>query len=393
MRANRFCHKLLSNTSLHKTRLKLVSDVVETILLSKSLSVTHVGRKMVNGNKTRSNIRKTDRLYSNSHFYLEREEIYQTICSTVVKTPNPLIAIDGSKLPNSPWYILRASLVRQGRAITLFEQQYEPKEHGDRKLYKRFLKGLAGALGKEVSPILITDAEFRGPWFKLVRSNGWDYIGRIRGNANVSLNEGEEADSWQDLWPKANNKPKYLGEGCFNRTNEVYGHFYLFKGKNKKSHAHTRSGRRSRTKKSNRHKNSAREPWLLISSLEEKAKNIIRAYQFRMSIEENFRDLKSGRYGLGLKMTFSKQKKRYSIMLILAALAALIAYLVGVSGELNNIHWQFQANSVRSKRVLSRFFLGCEMFYKRINITIKQWTEAILYSQQEIVQAFEEALC
>lgn len=392
MRARGFCHKLLAHTSLHQKRLQLVSEVVETVLLSKALAVTTVGRKMQNGNKTRSNIRKVDRLYSNPRLYAERETIYKAIAKAVVTVESPLIAIDGSKLPNSPWYILRASLVREGRAITIFERQYTIKEQGSQKLYKNFLNGLARVLGPGIAPVLITDAEFRAPWFTLVGKKGWDFIGRVRGNARVSVCLEDEADEWQTLWPKATKQPRYLGEGWLNRQHPIMGHFYLFKGKNQGRHAHTRSGRRSKTIKSQRQRASAREPWLLISSLEDKACYIIRAYQFRMSIEENFRDTKSGRYGLGLRMTYSKKKERYSVMLLLAALASLIAYLVGTVGELYDKQRQFQANSTRKRRVLSRFFLGCEMLYNNMNVTLAQWTEAIKHSQQEIFQSFELSL-
>jgi hypothetical protein len=385
MRAERLCHKVLAKTSIHSKRLAVISEVVETAVINKTLSVTQLGRKMLNRNKSRSNIRKVDRLYSNENLCMEKENVYQAICKTMIKCQRPFITIDGSKLPNSPWYILRACLVSNGRGITLYEKQYESTEQGDRKLYKSFLNGLARVLGTEVSPILITDAEFRGPWFELVRHKGWDFIGRLRGSAKVSTNEIDEPDDWQELWSRATHKPKYLGEGFYNRTDEVSGHFYLFKGKNKGRHTHTRSGRQSKTVKSNRQRISAREPWLLISSLEATAAQIINAYKLRMTIEENFRDTKSGRYGLGLRMTFSKVKNRYTNMLIIAALASLIAYLIGCVGEQLGLMKEFQANSTKNKRVISRFFLGCEMAYKRVKIRIKDWQQAIENTQRETI--------
>lgn len=388
MRVVRFCHKLLRNTSIHKSRLKVLSEVVETVIKHKVISVTGVGRALDNGQKSRSNIRKVDRLYSNAWLYSEQEEIYSRISETLIKSPRPFIVVDGSKLPNSPWSILRASLVSQGRAITLYEHQYEQSEQCSQKLYGRFLEGLGRVLGPKVSPIIVTDAEFRGPWFKLIRAQGWDFIGRIRGNANVAFNDIDEPDDWRELWPKASSKPRHLGEGYYNRQHEIIGYFYLYKSKDKGRHAHTRSGRPSRTMKSNKHKACAREPWLLISSLDASAKYIVTAYKFRMSIEENFRDTKSGRYGFGLEMTSSKQKKRYANMLIISAIAALIAYLFGVIGEANNLHRDFQANSTRNKRVLSRFFLGCEMVKKKLKITMTQWNNAIQLLERETILCF-----
>ena len=46
----------------------------------------------------------------------------------------------------------------------------------------------------------------------------------------------------------------------------------------------------------------AREPWLLATSLPvttKLAKQVVRLYRLRMSIEEGFRDMKSHQFGLG----------------------------------------------------------------------------------------------
>jgi formylmethanofuran dehydrogenase subunit B len=51
-----------------------------------------------------------------------------------------------------------------------------------------------------------------------------------------------------------------------------------------------------------------------------------------MQIEENFRDNKSVRYGLGLAHAKSKIRERHVVMLLLAALATLVAYLIGAAG-------------------------------------------------------------
>ncbi len=102
--------------------------------------------------------------------------------------------------------------------------------------------------------------------------------------------------------------------------------------------------------------------------------------------------MKSGRYGLGLRETFSKSKSRYRVILIIAALASLFAYLIGTVGEMNNLQWHFQANSTKHRRVLSRFFLGCELIYKRYQITNEQYREALSFLKQETYNYFS-TLC
>ena len=387
MRARKFCHKLLSFTSIHKKRIDVIGEVLETILMAKTLSVTQIGRKMKNKCQTRSNIRKVDRLYSNSYLFQETDEIRRALAKYLLKTDRPLIAVDGSKLSNSCWYILRASLIIQGRGIPLQEKIYECSEQRSPSLYKDFLLSLQAILSENTCPILITDAEFQRSWFELVDQLGWDFIGRIRGDKYCSIYD-EDFQSIHEIFEKATNKPKALGYGFLNVQQEYLGYFYLYKGKNKGRHAHTRSGCHSDTEKSLQQAKSAAEPWLLFSSLNYPAKQIIKAYSYRMTIEENFRDMKSGRYGLGLEMTYSKNKFRYEIMLILASLASAIAYLMGYVGELKGYHRQFQSCSTTHKRMLSRFFLGCELIYKGWHVAWKEITMAIEMLQMEIYESF-----
>ena len=377
MRARKLCHKLLSFTSIHKKRIAVISEVIETILTSKSIAVTQIGRKLKNNSQTRSNIRKVDRLYSNQHLMYEGDIIAKELAKYLLRNERPLVAIDGSKIPNSPWYILSASLVVNGRGITLYEKIYESSNQRNPNLYKKFLLGLKSILPKTTVPILITDAEFQRSWFEMVDNLGWDYIGRVRGDKYISIND-EDFESIHDIFECASNKPKALGYGFLNVQQEYLGYFYLYKYKNKGRHAHTRTGCHSETEKSVRIAKSCHEPWLLFSSLDLPAKQIIKAYAYRMTIEENFRDMKSGRYGLGLEMTYSKSKCRYKIMLILARLAAIIAYLIGYVGEIKGCERKFQSCSTRNKRMLSRFFLGCELIYKEWSF---KWSEIKLATQ------------
>jgi len=242
MRTKELCHKLLSNTSIHKKRVKVISEVIETILIAKEISVTKVGRKMKNKCQTRSNIRKVDRLYSNKHLLQETNIINREIAKFLIKTDQPLVAIDGSKIPNSRWYILSASLVVEGRSTTLCEVIFERRYYGSPKLYKKLLLELKSIFPDNTAPILITDAEFKRPWFEMVDTFGWDYIVRVRGNKFISVKD-EDFQSMYDFFDQATHKPKSFGYGFLNIQQEYLGYFYLYKEKPKRRHAHTRSGR------------------------------------------------------------------------------------------------------------------------------------------------------
>ncbi len=81
-----------------------------------------------------------------------------------------------------------------------------------------------------------------------------------------------------------------------------------------------------------------------------------------MQIEEDFRDTKNIYYGLGLSVNRTRDIKRLSVLLLLAAIASLILVILGLLAEANNLHRQFQANTVTSRRVLSFHYLGLRIY-------------------------------
>ena len=89
-----------------------------------------------------------------------------------------------------------------------------------------------------------------------------------------------------------------------------------------------------------------------------------------MTIEEGFRDLKSSKYGLSLEDNETINTERLIVWLMLGALTCLYAWIIGFAAEAMNLQRQFQANSIRHRRVLSFFYLGCQIIRKKIEIII-----------------------
>ena len=378
MQVSKLCHKLLFGTT-HLKRLNTLSDVVSTSLSHKTLSVTQIARRLKGSAKTKSNIRKIDRLLSNEKLVDDVESIYSKMNSWIINSKHPYLNIDGSKLLNSNFCTLRATLQLKGRGITIYEIVYSQKENGSPKLYKKFLNGLSRVLPKDFCPTLVTDTEFRVPWFKLVVKKNWNFIGRIRGDRYIALDKNfcGYTHVTKLYTVERIETPESLGYGELNKEKSMEGYFYRYKSKPKGRHAYTRSGRHSETDKSKKYAKQHNEAWVLFSSLDESAKKIICAYANRMTIEENFRDTKSARFGLALDLTRSKLKKRYIIMLMIAMITSSIAYIIGALGEKNKLQYDFQANSIRHKRVLSRFFLGCELVFRNYKFRFEEFIYTI----------------
>jgi len=92
---------------------------------------------------------------------------------------------------------------------------------------------------------------------------------------------------------------------------------------------------------------------------------VVSIYSLRMQIEESFRDLKCHRWGWSLRHCKSRSRARLEILLLVASIAIVIQQLVGLAGEACGLSHRHQANTVRSRRVLSVFLLGAYLLGTR----------------------------
>lgn len=83
-----------------------------------------------------------------------------------------------------------------------------------------------------------------------------------------------------------------------------------------------------------------------------------------MQIEEGVRDVKSEYFGFGLNLHRSRCAKRIDILLLIAALANYLVFLLGLQAWLAGYEQRFQSNSIEYKRALSRWRLGVEYLYR-----------------------------
>ena len=93
--------------------------------------------------------------------------------------------------------------------------------------------------------------------------------------------------------------------------------------------------------------------------------HIVKLYKTRMQIEEAFRDTKSARVGFSLRESLSRNQQRLDILLLIGALATFITWLIGTWAELKQWHYRYQSNSNKMRRVLSTFFIGCQVMKEK----------------------------
>lgn len=351
---------------IHQRRLATLVLAIHALLIGQRLSLTQLGRRLASKALVKHNIKRIDRLLGNPHLHQERNSLYQFMSKELLKgNLRPLIIVDWSELTTDrDFHLLRASLPVGGRALTIYEEVHPQKNIGSPKVHQRFLHILQNLLPDDCRPIVITDAGFRNPWFRMVIALGWDYVGRIRNRDLIKpINKGDWSPC-KNLYRKATCQARYLGEYTTTRSNPLDSHLYLIKQKAKGSHCYNKDGLRTRRGQSEKIARRKKEPWLITTSLQggqTEAQRVIAYYKTRMQIEEAFRDTKSHRLGFSASESLTRNGTRLEILLLIGALATFFTWLLGMLAELKQWHRQYQSNSNKTRRILSTFFIGCQM--------------------------------
>jgi hypothetical protein len=346
---------------MHAARRGALVKVVDGLLLGAKATMVELGRGLRTAALEKHNIKCADRLIGNGHLWAERLSIYRALAHWLLSAvERPWIVIDWSDLEMGRHHlVLKAVVPLGGRGLTVYEEVHPLRRYNSPKTHRKFLRNLALVLPPGCCPIIVTDAGFRGPWFKAVEALGWDWIGRIR---NVVQYRADETANWKpttSLYRSANATPRYLGWNWLSKRNPYGCYLHLYKAFNRgPGRPRKRTGKGTNSPKMRR---QVREPWLLATSLPPKhwsARRVVRAYEKRMQIEETFRDLKSHRWGYGLQFARSRCPKRLATLLLVTTLATAATWLAGMAVKTKGWARHFQANTIKHRAVLSVFFLG-----------------------------------
>ncbi|MBW5823390.1 IS4 family transposase, partial [Yersinia enterocolitica] len=363
MPARQVCQNFFRNAlaPFHKYRQNSLLDATVALINGASLTLTSIGRYLPGSSQVKNKIKRVDRLLGNESLHRDIPLIFKRIISMLTSQLSLcVIAVDWSGYPSQEHHVLRASLLCDGRSIPLLSWIVPSEKQQNSQIQKDFLDALSSAVNRQARVIIVTDAGFQNAWFRHIKSLGWDFIGRIRGNKQLRLSsKGEYWFRRQEL--KASRKPEYLGPGTLARTEYARcdGYFYLHQKESKgRKHRHSRC-RIDRKSQAHDGRSAAKEPWLIFSSTDDfRPREIMKLYSRRMQIEQNFRDEKSERFGFGLRASYSRSSGRMLVLSLLATLSTIVLWLIGYHAENKGLHLRYQANSIKSRRVISYLTLA-----------------------------------
>ena len=369
---------------MHSTRRRSLECLVASCLRGQTLQVTSLGRGVKRKAFEKHRIKQADRLLSNPHLQKELGELYCAMARVILTgVERPIVVVDWSNLDgNERHFLLRASVPTKGRSVTLYEEVHTSETKEKLVTHTRFLRKLSKIL-QGTKPILVTDAGFRVTWFRLVEKLGWDWVGRVRGRMKVKLDAQLPWVPGRSLHVKATSMARQYCTAQIAHHNRLDCRLVLFKAAGKNRVLRNKLGRVSARHRAQRAQSANREPLLLATSLSEQEYNtsqVITLYAARMQIEESFRDMKSENYGLGLKSSRTYKTSRMAVLVMLASLTNLFAWILGKAAENSQIHRHFQANSLLHKSVLSYVFVGLRLFCQRRLLT--SWNDFLLARKQ-----------
>lgn len=373
--------------NMHKARRKSLYALVTSLISGAKLSVTSLGRNINSSSTEKHQIKRSDRLLSNHHLHNEIATSYSMLTKKLIAAQkHPVILVDWSDLdPRKQHFLLRAAVAVEGRSLTLIEEIHPISTKEKPIVHRRFMERLKSILPADCRPIIVTDAGFRVPWFELIKSLNWDFVGRVR-NKTFCMNEND--DDWhpvKDLYQQATVNPKSLGFYQMSRRNPIDCVMVVVRKRKQGRKDLIATGEKPRLSKHSRtHAAREKEPWLLATSLSSKniAKKAVKIYQSRMQIEESFRDLKTG---LNFNDSNTRQQKRLRVLLLIATIAQFVLFLLGVRVKQQGYHRRYQASSVKNRSILSYQFVGLRAFKDRyVRFRKNDFESAFILIQQLI---------
>lgn len=351
---------------LHRKRYEALIRVATGLLWGGVCSLSGIAQRLGGPGRYKHRLKCVDRLLGSMGLHRWRDALYRQVAGVWLKDLSQiLVIVDWSDLSEDQhWQLLRASVVVEGRSITLYEQVHSQKKLGNPVVHREFLRRLATILPAGSVPIVMTDAGFHSPWFQAVTERGWEFIGRVRGRNQLSLGKTQEWIPVRDLFGRASTQARDLGLGAYAYANPTMVRVVLAARQSQGRHCLNRYGKKRVGRASAKAARSAREPWVLVCSpslvyLQPEA--IVSLYAQRMGIEQSFRDTKNLRWGLGLEVSRSRSKVRLEMLLLIAHLANLAQRLIGESAKQHQQELQFMATRRTDRQEISVLTLARRM--------------------------------
>jgi hypothetical protein len=341
---------------IHRRRVESLSWAIAALLDGNRLSLTGLGRGSRSNVATKHEVKRADRLVGNAGLFEDQHIVFCWLARLLMEgTDEVVVAVDWTPVNPPTHNALYAAVVHSGRALPILFEVHGGEMKNSTAIEGAFLARLRTVVPKGLKVIIIADAGFRGPFFAAGDALGFSVVARLQGNVCVGAPGATKTVG--ALSRAATHSIDDFGVTRVNKV-ESYKARVVRAPKRKPRLVRTKSRRPERGRETQARKRHG-SAWLLATNITDKsAAEIHHIYMQRMQIEEVFRDHKNTRFGWSLRHARfassddTKRRIRMSNLLLIAAMATVIAQLIGRLAESMDWHRRFQANTVR-RRVLA----------------------------------------
>lgn len=333
-------HTVFANSQLHARRVESLTHAVMGAVFAAQAGVASIGRAeaAVRCTNPKHAVKQVDRFLSNIGFDVEiaMQDIIHFVLGNRWKV---IVSLDWTDYEGGKHHRIALNLItKHGRATPLLWKTVPANQiKNHRNDYEdellRLFKRLLPEKIKQV--IVLADRGFADIelYDMLTGELGFDFIVRFRSGMTVRNMHGEKRYGSQ--WVPSNGRALLLPNA------KITGKKFDVRG--------VVAVKRAKMK----------EAWLLATSLSLSAEQIVALYARRFTIEENFRDEKDWRFGMGSRKVSIKRSDRRDKLCLILALATIILTLIGHAGEQLGLDRTLRANTVK-QRTHSLFRQGRE---------------------------------
>ena len=354
--------KEIYGDDLHKKRQLSIAYAAMGLLASESLFLHRMAEGLVDtrgGNKKHA-AKQIVRLLSNKGISVwDLSEPW--VKYVLADHKDIMVALDWTLFFDDEQSMLSLNIVTgKGLATPLLWKSVDKKQlkHNRARYEDQLLSRLKTVLPTGVNVTLLADRGFADQKFFrfLDEELGFKYIIRIKSNTTIiHKNIKNKAANWL----KPDGRSLGLKKAFITLTEYPIKQFVAVKDKGMKA------------------------AWFLVSNTDLKTSEIIKSYSKRWKIEPFFRDLKDGRFGMGLEQTHIKSCERRDRLMLVLALSYLLLVVLGQAGEQIGFDKKLKVNTVKT-RTHSLFRQG--QFYYRFFFRFTQ------EEQENLMQNFENSL-
>lgn len=110
--------------------------------------------------------------------------------------------------------------------LLLFMKAFPLSEQCSKKAHDQFLADLASILPSNTTPLIVSDAGFKVPWYKSVEKLGWYWLSRVRGKVQYADLGAENWKPISNLHDMSSSHSKTLGYKRLTKSNQSHAKFY-----------------------------------------------------------------------------------------------------------------------------------------------------------------------